>query len=192
MKSSDSHSSEFRSRLSPGCSSSVLNSIDDFIPNLPREYRTYAYLIRSIAIDPEYALSLQVKFIEDLWQRHGFVHATLLLSSVPPSEVARYLLVTEIRGRRLQTLRRNRIAPKDQPSQVFLDYKARPITMAMANAAFIRASRRHGAPSSLTPALMREAVLQASYLDLSANSMKVKRDAPFTEEEDAANASRRN
>jgi hypothetical protein len=95
-----------------GSSQAILDQIDEFIPSLPIWYRSYACLIRSIAIDPEYALSLHVRFIEDLWERHGFLEATRFLSSVPPSKDAPYLLVTENRGRRRQTLQRNGI-PKE-------------------------------------------------------------------------------
>ncbi|NEK40685.1 hypothetical protein GR250_04480 [Rhizobium leguminosarum] len=140
----------------------TLGEIDSFIPTLPREYQAYAHLIRSTAIYPEYALLLHVNFVEDLWQRHGFVRATRLLSSIPPSDVAPYLLVTEIRGRRKQTLRRNRVAADSEPPNVFLDYKARPITIAMANAAFARASKRNQVHPAITPALIRESVLLAS------------------------------
>ncbi|NEJ88848.1 hypothetical protein GR223_23425 [Rhizobium leguminosarum] len=168
----------------------VLDQIDDLIPALPSQYRAFAYLIRSIAIDPEYALSLDVKFIEDLWARHGFVHATRLLSSVPPSDVAPYLLVTEIRGRRLQTLRRNHVATDEQPRQVFLDYKARPITVVMANAAFARASKRNRSPLTITPALIRETVLQASLPNETGTCTPIGIDAQSKEPEDVANANR--
>lgn len=112
-----------------------------------------------LGIDPEYALSLKVKQVEDLWQKYGFVQATRLFSSVPQEEDAPYVLVTEIRGRRIQTLRRNRVAAEHQPKQVFLDYRARPITIAMANAAFIRASKRHRLQDPITPARIRDTVL---------------------------------
>lgn len=138
-----------------------LTSIDLFIPSLPKEYQALAYMIRMTAIDPEAAIALEVRQIEILWSKCGFVETIKSLASIPTSEDAAYLLVTHIRGRRKGILRRNGITGDDAPPQVFLDSRGRPITMEMADAAFRRASKRLKLPEPITPALMRHAILVA-------------------------------
>lgn len=136
-----------------------VNAVDEFILRLPKDYRAFGDFVRSTGANPEVLLSLTVPQLEEMWRTKGVVGAMEQFAQIPVDPDVPHMLFLYIRGWREKYIKRNKLQESDRPLQAFLDNKARPITLAMAEKAFLRTSRRLGVPTPITPSTIRDVVI---------------------------------
>ncbi|RUM24378.1 hypothetical protein EFQ99_16470 [Rhizobium vallis] len=140
----------------------ALCEVDAFIRSLPTEYRQLALFVRATAADPEVAISLEVAFVREQLARLGGFLTMQNLSNVPTDPHWEHLLQIQIEGRRASFLRRRGIPAGEEPTRVYLDRNARPMTLKNVNAALARASKRIRLGAPITLETIAEVVTRSS------------------------------
>jgi len=140
----------------------ALYEIDAFIRSLPAEYRELALFVRATAADPEVAINLDVATVKNQLAGLGGFLTMQNLSTVPTHPHWENLLQVQIEGRRASLLRRKGISLGEEPSQVYLDRNAQPMSLKNVNTALARASKRMKLGAPITLETIAEVVTRSS------------------------------
>jgi len=140
----------------------TLVEIDALIRKLPRYYRALANFVRMTGVEPTMAVSLEASRMQELLAAHGS-RAIFAFCRVPPHSDCEYLLPMQMR-RRAWILQRLNVAKHQEPPEFYLDEKARPITLEMANAVLAEASTRITLAKPISLEAIASAVL-SSFLE---------------------------
>lgn len=140
----------------------TLAQIDALIRKLPRYYRALAKLVRTTGVEPKIAIGLEASRIQELLATQGS-RAIIAFCRVPPRSDREYLLPMQMR-RRAWLLQRLNVAKDQEPPAFYLDEKANPITLEIANAVLAEVSSRMTLARPISLETIASAVL-SSFLE---------------------------